>query len=89
MKQEEINNIGTIAQLEYSIDLYFDKNVQRIVDSEYKTLKRNQQKEYLDLLDKRPVAPGQSGMMNASMAAQEVGHVGKWNKKDTDDRRCL
>ena len=84
MKQEEINNIGTIAQLEYSIDLYFDKNVQRIVDSEYKTLKRNQQKEYLDLLDKRPVAPGQSGMMNASMAAQEVGHVGKWNKKDTD-----
>lgn len=71
-------------ELEYCFDKYFSQHFVPILDREYKDLKDKQMEEYRRKLDARPVAPGMSGMMNASMAAQEVRMTGEWNTKHAD-----
>lgn len=80
----EPRNKQELIELEYCFDKYFSKNFVPILDKEYKELKDKQAEEYRRKLDSRPVAPGMSGMMNASMAAQEVRMTGVWNTKSTD-----
>ena len=80
----EPRNKKELIELEYCFDKYFSKNFVPILDKEYKELKDKQAEEYRRKLDSRPVAPGMSGMMNASMAAQEVRMTGEWNTKSTD-----
>lgn len=84
-QQESQQNLFAFAELEYMLNSYFQKNVRGIVDSSYKHLKEKQSEEYIRTLDNRPVAPGMSGMMHASMVAQEVRHTGEWNTKHTED----
>ena len=84
-QQESQQNLYAFAELEYMLNLYFQKNVRGIVDSSYKHLKEKQSEEYIRTLDNRPVAPGMSGIMNASMVAQNVRRTGEWNTKHTED----
>ena len=72
------------TELEYVFQKYYNENFAPIVNKEYNDLRNKQAEEYRRYLDNRPVAPGASGMMMASMAAQEVKYVGEWNSKDTD-----
>ena len=84
-QQESQQNLYAFAELEYMLNSYFQKNVRGIVDSSYKHLKEKQSEEYLRTLDNRPVAPGQSGMMNAAFAAQVVNEKGEWNTRHSED----
>ena len=84
-QQESQQNLYAFAELEYMLNSYFQKNVRGIVDSSYKHLKEKQSEEYLRTLDHRPVPLGMSGMMHASMVAQEVRRTGEWNTKHTED----
>lgn len=77
-------NRQALVELEYCFDKYFKQNFAPILDKEYKDLKDKQSVEYRRMLDARPVAPGMSGLMNASMAAQEVCTTGEWNTKNAD-----
>ena len=84
-QQESQQNLYAFAELEYMLNSYFQKKVRGIVDSSYKHLKEKQSEEYLRTLDHRPVPLGMSGMMHASMVAQEVRRTGEWNTKHTED----
>ena len=80
----EVKNKDLLVQMEYAFQQYFDRHFVGVVNSEYKELRSRQQEEYRRKLDARPAAPGMSGMMNASMAAQEVRLTGEWNTKDSE-----
>lgn len=84
-QQESQQNLYAFAEMEYMINSYFQKNIKGVVDSSYKYLKDKQSEEYVRNLENRPVAPGMSGLMNASIAAQEVRKSGTWNTKHTED----
>ena len=80
----EPKNRQQFVELEYCFDKYFNQYFAPIVNKEYNTLKQKQLEEYRRVLDARPVAPGMSGLMNASMAAQEVQYTGEWNTKHSE-----
>lgn len=80
----ELEQRQQFVEIEYCMGKYFLQYFAPIVDREYKILKDKQAEEFRRRLDGRPVAPGMSGMMNASMAAKEVCMTGEWNTKNAD-----
>ena len=84
-QQESQQNLYAFAEMEYMLNSYFQKNIKGIVDSSYKYMKDKQSEEYYQVANNRAVAPGMSGIMNASLAAQEVRRSGTWNTKHTED----
>ena len=81
----ESTNKQQFQDLEYVFDRYYRENIAPVVKGQMDFLKRKQSEEYVRMLDNRPVAPGMSGMMHASMVAQEAHLVGEWNSKTSDD----
>ena len=81
----EPTNKQQFQDLEYVFDRYYRENIAPVVKGQMDFLRKKQSEEYVRMLDNRPVAPGQSGMMHASMVAQEAHFVGEWNSKTSDD----
>jgi len=81
----EPTNKQQFQDLEYVFDRYYRENIAPVVKGQMDFLRKKQSEEYVRMLDNRPVAPGMSGMMHASMVAQEAHLVGKWNSKTSDD----
>lgn len=81
----EPRNKQLFQDLEYVFDRYYRENIAPVVKGQMDFLRKNQSEEYIRMLDNRPVAPGQSGMMHASMVAQEANLKGEWNSKTSDD----
>lgn len=81
----EPTNKQQFQDLEYVFDRYYRENIAPVVKGQMDFLRKKQSEEYVRMLDNRPVAPGQSGMMHASMVAQEAHLVGEWNSKTSDD----
>lgn len=81
----EPTNKQHFQDLEYVFDRYYRENIAPVVKGQMDFLRKKQSEEYVRMLDNRPVAPGMSGMMHASMVAQEAHLVGKWNSKTSDD----
>ena len=84
-QQESQQNLFAFAEFEYMLNSYFQKNIKGMVDSSYNHLKAKQTEEFVHALQNTPVAPGMSGMMNASMVATRVKHTGEWNTKHAED----
>ena len=78
-------NKQLFQDMEYVFDRYYRENIAPVVKGQMDYLKKKQSEEYVRMLDSRPVAPGQSGMMHASMVVQEAHLVGEWNSKTSDD----
>ena len=78
-------NKQQFQDLEYVFDRYYRENIAPVVKGQMDFLRKKQSEEYVHMLDNRPVAPGMSGMMHASMVAQEAHLVGEWNSKTSDD----
>lgn len=78
-------NKQQFQDLEYVFDRYYRENIAPVVKGQMDFLRKKQSEEYVRMLDNRPVAPGMSGMMHASMVAQEAHLVGEWNSKTSDD----
>lgn len=81
----EPTNKQQFQDLEYVFDRYYRENIAPVVKGQMDFLRKKQSEEYVRMLDNRPVAPGMSGMMHASMVAQEAHFVGEWNSKTSDD----
>lgn len=81
----EPTNKQQFQDLEYVFDRYYRENIAPVVKGQMDFLRKKQSEEYVHMLDNRPVAPGMSGMMHASMVAQEAHLVGEWNSKTSDD----
>ena len=81
----EPTNKQQFQDLEYVFDRYYRENIAPVVKGQMDFLRKKQSEEYVRMLDNRPVAPGMSGMMHASMVAQETHLVGEWNSKTSDD----
>ena len=81
----EPTNKQQFQDLEYVFDRYYRENIAPVVKGQMDFLRKKQSEEYVRMLDNRPVAPGMSGMMHASMVAQESHLVGEWNSKTSDD----
>lgn len=81
----EPRNKQIFQDLEYVFDRYYRENIAPVVKGQMDFLRKKQSEEYIRMLDNRPVAPGMSGMMNASMVSQEAHLVGEWNSKTSDD----
>lgn len=81
----EPTNKQQFQDLEYVFDRYYRENIAPVVKGQMDFLRKKQSEEYVRMLDNRPVAPGMSGMMHASMVAQEAHLVGEWNSKTSDD----
>ena len=81
----EPTNKQHFQDLEYVFDRYYRENIAPVVKGQMDFLRKKQSEEYVRMLDNRPVAPGMSGMMHASMVAQEAHLVGEWNSKTSDD----
>ena len=78
-------NKQLFQDMEYVFERYYRENIAPVVKGQMDYLKKKQSEEYVRMLDNRPVAPGMSGMMHASMVAQEAHLVGEWNSKTSDD----
>lgn len=81
----EPTNKQQFQDLEYVFDRYYRENIAPMIKGQMDYLRKKQSEEYVRMLDNRPVAPGMSGMMHASMVAQEAHLVGEWNSKTSDD----
>lgn len=81
----EPTNKQQFQDLEYVFDRYYRENIAPVVKGQMDFLRKKQSEEYVRMLDNHPVAPGMSGMMHASMVAQEAHLVGEWNSKTSDD----
>ena len=81
----EPRNKQIFQDLEYVFDRYYRENIAPVVKGQMDFLRKKQSEEYVHMLDNRPVAPGQSGMMHASMVAQQAHLIGEWNSKTSDD----
>ena len=81
----EPTNKQQFQDLEYVFDRYYRENIAPVVKDQMDFLRKKQSEEYVRMLDNRPVAPGMSGIMHASMVAQEAHLVGEWNSKTSDD----
>lgn len=81
----EPTNKQQFQDLEYVFDRYYRENIAPVVKGQMDFLRKKQSEEYVHMLDNRPVAPGMSGMMHASMVAQEAHLVGEWNSMTSDD----
>lgn len=81
----EPTNKQQFQDLEYVFDRYYRENIAPVVKGQMDFLRKKQSEEFVRMLDNRPVAPGMSGMMHASMVAQEAHLVGEWNGKTSDD----
>ena len=83
--KQNIQNLQDFAEVEFMIDQYFDKNLQRLVDKGYKDLREKQSAELMQAYDRKvnPFMPDPSIAMHQAMT--EVKTSGKWNTKHTED----
>ena len=82
---QNIQNLQNFAEVEFMIDQYFDKHLQKLVDKNYKDLREKQSVE----LAKSYQEKSSRFMADPSIAMQqamiEVNNSGKWNTKHTED----
>ena len=83
--KQNIQNLQNFAEVEFMIDQYFDKHLQKLVDKNYKDLREKQSVE----LAKSYQEKSSRFMADPSIAMQqamiEVNNSGKWNTKHTED----
>jgi len=84
MAVDSKNDRGFI-ELEYLLRKYFNENCAAVVSGECKFAEQKRVEEYARSLSQHPVAPGQSGVMNAFMTAQQTNRSGEWSSKTSDD----
>ncbi len=84
-QKQNIQNLQNFAEVEFMIDQYFDKNLQKLVDKGYKDLREKQSAELMQAYDRKvnPFMPDPSIAMHQAMT--EVNTSGKWNTKHTED----
>ena len=82
--KENIRNLQNFAEVEFMIDQYFDRNLQKLVDKGYQELRDNQSKELMDVYVKRS-SPFVNTTIAMQQAMHEVNTSGKWNTKHTED----
>ena len=83
--KQNIQNLQDFAEVEFMIDQYFDRNLQKLVDKNYKDLREKQSAELMQAYDRKvnPFMPDPSIAMHQAMT--EVNTSGKWNTKHTED----
>lgn len=83
--KQNVQNLQNFAEVEFMIDQYFDKHLQKLVDKNYKDLREKQSVE----LAKSYQEKSSRFMADPSIAMQqamiEVNNSGKWNTKHTED----
>jgi len=84
-QKQNIQNLQDFAEVEFMIDQYFDKNLQKLVDKGYKDLREKQSAELMQAYDRKvnPFMTDPSIAMHQAMT--EVNTSGKWNTKHTED----
>lgn len=82
--KQNIQNLQNFAEVEFVIDQYFDKHLQKLVDKSYKELRDNQSKELMDVYEKRS-NPFIDPNVTMHLAMHEVNSSGEWNTKHTED----
>lgn len=81
MREEELRNCYDIAQLEYALDVYFDRHVQPIVDREYYQLENKKKLDFQKNIHDSSFVMSPSGMTIGSPA---VMRSGEWSTKGTE-----
>ena len=82
--KQNIQNLQNFAEVEFVIDQYFDKHLQKLVDKSYKDLRDNQSKELMNVYEKRS-NPFIDPNVTMHLAMHEVNSSGEWNTKHTED----
>jgi len=85
MAAQNSDDRQVFIELEYMLNKYLNEHCAGMVNSEIKAVETRRAKEYADMLNRRPVAPGASGLTHSLMVAQETNRTGEWSSKNADE----
>lgn len=83
--KQNIRNLQNFAEVEFMIDQYFDRNLQRLVDKGYKDLRNKQSEELAQSYKEKSSRFMADPRIAMQQAMIEVNNSGKWNTKHTED----
>ena len=83
--KQNIQNLQNFAEVEFMIDQYFDKHLQKLVDKGYKDLRDKQSVELAQSYKEKSSRFMADPRIAMQQAMIEVNNSGKWNTKHTED----
>lgn len=84
-EKDNIRNLQNFAEVEFMIDQYFDKHLQKLVDTNYKDLREKQSVELAQSYKEKSSRFMADPRIAMQQAMIEVNNSGKWNTKHTED----
>ncbi|MBR1557170.1 MAG: hypothetical protein IJ647_05365 [Prevotella sp.] len=83
--KQNIQNLQNFAEVEFMIDQYFDKHLQKLVDKGYKDLRDKQSVELAQSYKEKSSRFMADPRIAMQQAMIEVNNSGEWNTKHTED----
>lgn len=83
--KQNIQNLQNFAEVEFMIDQYFDKHLQKLVDKGYKDLRDKQSVELAQSYKEKSSRFMADPRIAMQQAMIEVNNSGMWNTKHTED----